>query len=889
MNALKCLLGLCLLFLGFYAKCIAQSPDLNWVYEQIVHDEREQGAFPDITVEESSGVIHCAYWEKALDRLMYSYGIPGDLRLEFIDPGRAGGWRSAIVLDNSETPHIAFYAKAASGNATLSYAVLQQGVWVVEDIPIPDDIGPYGNDQDFPIHTQASLDIIIKPDGLPLISFFDASVRQINWCSVSQIYTDYDLKLEFVEKLADGSWRHSAPERPDYVGNEDCLVYGDRFGEFCQMGIVGNEVWCITNSLHNHQLLLFKSALDNLGNWESVVLDDLKEVAPISYEGRQNNQFREGFDHISAHFSEDRIDLVYGLSDLYGQSTGTFYHVKSDAGRRSFWYAQILVDSIGEEIKLQNKIALQNPQKADDFLSHDGEYRSYFSINRRSTTDSLYIAFLNASKEELHLLSSFDNGKNWSQRRISSASTNAPLKLFTPEFEEQGIFLQNNRAGVGILESWRPVNGIWTSDQISHHSNSSAHFVGSQTKDSLFVLFEESISGELLLASKGIEEQLWTTYCIDTLKEEPDELVLASLADGNKIIGIIGEQRTTVNLIYWQNRRRQSINLKKEGSFQGLEIHERDQQIELFYQDLGSGELIHEWVDLVDGQIISSMMINLAESGLLVKEFAVAVSDDTIYLAMTDLENSKIYLGKLLPGSDWDWEPVIGPKGQLPDQLELIHDNENLFLCYRDALSGRLYELRMIGEEWEQRSITDQILTSSIVNYELDQDINGKWWLAYGLAEQGGVIGLLRKNEEGVWEEIVAPAWIEGVSLPFTQLIGGRKIAIIGNAKDKEKPGLAMQSADYLGILSSGKSELPLLALSIHPNPFDGIVEFLVSKGVGGKLMLRDMVGRTIWQTDIVKSQARLSVDLTSLAPGTYFCQWMLPNGNLISRRLIKR
>jgi len=230
---------------------------IEWQYEDLLTDIQSSGANPDFVIDRS-GNFHLTYWDRNRDQLVYarkdimtSEWIPHD-----VDINR--GFRSALVIDSSGQPHIA-YLYNDNGLAYLAYAYQTDSIWITEEVPLSSDLGIYGYDQFFPSFSHASLDIILDAEEQPLISFYDGTLREGEvFCGpIISVYKDYDMKLGFAFKRQD-QWTLVDTISVPHDGIGACLTTGDRFGEFNQLfSLTDGRYMTITNSMHNHDLLLY--------------------------------------------------------------------------------------------------------------------------------------------------------------------------------------------------------------------------------------------------------------------------------------------------------------------------------------------------------------------------------------------------------------------------------------------------------------------------------------------------------------------------------------------------------------------------------------------------------------------------------------------------------
>jgi hypothetical protein len=98
-------------------------------------------------------------------------------------------------------------------------------------------------------------------------------------------------------------------------------------------------------------------------------------------------------------------------------------------------------------------------------------------------------------------------------------------------------------------------------------------------------------------------------------------------------------------------------------------------------------------------------------------------------------------------------------------------------------------------------------------------------------------------------------------------------------------------SSDPFNVVISGLSELDPKDINVYPNPGDG--RFTIS-GNGRNLhqlqiQVFDVLGKLVWQNDVILTHTDLDVDLRSMTPGVYYLKMISEEGYYASKLFIQK
>ncbi len=748
---------------GFLLQSWAQDPFLAWNYESLLTDRKPSGVNPEFQID-SQGNFHLFYWDKNRDKLVYATKSSNgqDWEFEWVDSTTVNGFKSSVFIDDQETIHIA-YLSNQGGLAWLNYAKKTELGWESEPVPINSDLGKYGFDEEFPIYAQASIDIHILDSNEPLITYFDGSSEPSvqGWCGSSSsgmanYYHDYELEMEVAFKK-EGEWTIIDSLNVPYTGGGACLEpNGDRFGEFNQIVELKNgEYIVLTNSLHNNDLLAFQGQ-DELINWSFQAIDSVDRFASSGANAGQ--RAKESFDYINAIKSSDSVlHLIYGVSDLYGLSSPTTYIRTAPTGRRSFFYVRADPDSLLERTYTPVYQEMVARNSANDPNSHDGHYRSLFSLSTIGD-DSVFIGHYNHTLNEIVFHSSFNAGIDWELDTLGSWQCNTPIKtqiwrdslhaIFYDSFNDQLIW--GTRFVGGGEWNIRP---IFQAMRFGTLLASSASSQNGNTE--IFTVFNESVSGQLyagifslssweyqaleepggdvstVWVSQKSNQGLWAAYSI----RDSSHLKIARPENGAWTCQVVED----------------SVELSElEGAILGDTIH-------LIYFDLLSQSL--KWARSsieapLDWKIQALDTTSTEPTGI---ALSLHVVDEKMFLGYRNLFNPLLkYASYNVENSSWYIDTLSTPEVYFVEENDLATDSKgNLVAVLREELTnGLILAKHQADSSWVYQTVptpNNNFIGSPVKVYI---DPSDRIWVTFSSVSNQNELLIFRQDPEGFWEDI---------------------------------------------------------------------------------------------------------------------------------------
>ncbi|MEM6629171.1 MAG: T9SS type A sorting domain-containing protein [Bacteroidota bacterium] len=630
-----------LLAVGFWGQSMSQEGILTWQFEDLMTDQKPSGANPEFLID-PNGTFHLSYWDRNKDRLAYAYRVAGSAnwQLEWVDSTLASGFRSSLYIDDAENVHVAYLINEA-GKGFLKYGFRGEKGWQTEKVPISSDLGLYGYDERWPKYTQASLDLVMLPDGSPFITYFDGSTfgDGVVHCSTPaqryvNFYNQYDLFMGLACKQQD-SWQIIDSLNIPHDGRGLCLVeHGDRFGEFNKIWIKPDgSIQVFTNSMHNNELLMFSGSSQEIGNWEVSSIDSVKRFAATGLSTGQD--LRETFDHIQyLQQSDTLIHLVYGFSELYGNVSLNSYSQTSPFSRRTFFYVKAHPDSLGMPgytPNFQEMVARSNPESPN---SHDGHYRGLFTLSAKDD-NSLFIGHYNYRTSEIVFHSTTSGGQEWKMDTLGTFQTNAPL-----------------------------TSQIW--------------------QDSLHVMFYESLGDQVIWASRHLSQPEWNIRPVLPANDYGE--ILETVLTPDQALHVVFNDALKDQLYAGKFTNRewtfQSIDEAGKEIYTATVLPSSNTEVMLAYFAADSGAVkIGYWKD-------SSWQCSQVDTNLNVRDIKGVIASDSIFLTYFNLTDQRLYVAKSPRDLPFSWEIQPLERGETEptgDFLALTSDLQgNLYLTYRD-------------------------------------------------------------------------------------------------------------------------------------------------------------------------------------------------------------
>ena len=838
-----------------------QAQFLSWEYESLLTDTQQSGANPDMHID-AAGNVHVSSWREENNQLAYSFRnkLTGNWTYEVLDASNQAGYKSAIVVDDAGTIHIAYLIKRGN-DAFLKYVYNSGGNWQYEETLANEALGAYGPSLDFPVYPQASIDISIQNNGQALISVFDASFNNIVVCEGQSIYLNYDLKLRVVAQMPDGSWQELALPPIPFQGSDNCLRTGDRYGEFCKnfQGADGRS-YVLTNSVHNHQVLLFYSDPENLLSWNYSVIDSLQRLGSVG-----STQFRQTFDFIDlAHSSDSLLHLIYGVSDLYG------YNNTAPPTQRTFFYTRFNIDSLNQPAYAPFRTEFVNPR--------DGLVRSNYAIS--SLDDQrLLVAYYDVDNAAALVKISANGGQSWSTDTLLHIITNTPLQ--TAAYQDSlYVLLYDAEKDYQILASKAFTDTKWqyraasiTEDRAQAFSSQVVRV--NDTRDDIYMAFNERWRDQLYFGERI--DGSWNYETIDQPNQVIEEVQLGLNAQAEVCLAYVSKATEQLKLAAKPGNVWQTQTIDASSKARDISLAIGNDSMYISYFDLKTGDLklasarwgTNTWrVQVLDN---SSLIVG-PESSLHIDQAG------NLHIGYTDVINQRLkYAFKALNGS-WQISYASAPFEVQPEQIQLLTDSLNTpVIAFRDASLNRIIYAEYQQNEW-RLSIAKGDEVNFIANpLRLILDKKDRPWIAHNFSGIFDDLRLLRRDQANSWQEVSVINNIGMIANSFDFHLTGQDFYLLGKKNRLKDNGIALLYARK-GVTTDidENQEVSDFDCKLFPNPAYGALQvvFDLKQAQALSISLFDLQGKLIKQVagkqmfGVGKHQ--LSIDLSQLNPGIY-------------------
>jgi len=871
-----------LLWLGiFIDPTSGLSQSVSWQYQDLLTDSLASGANPDFLIDRA-GNFHLSFWDRNRDQLVYGFKSNESAvwHYEVVDPGCICGYKSAITVDSLLQPHIV-YAYNALDSIFLRYTYKQAGEWIVDDIPLNSNLGPYGFDEFFPVYSQASLDIQLTHSGDPLITFFDGSANvesELLCGNVLSVYEDYDLHMGFAHK-GDGVWNITDTLRVPHNGIGECLVTGDRFGEFCQLVPVDDqEYYAITNSLHNNELLLFSHNPSDLNNWSYQVIDSVNRFAANGANDRQ--KFREGFDFIDVvKVSDTIVHLVYGVSDLYGYGMRTTYIHAAPPQRRSYFYARFHIDSIGIAdyspyfYELGQRAAPNNPN------THDGHYRTYHTLAVKDDS-TIYATHFNANTGHIVVNHSHDGGFTWRQDTLGQWVTNVSLQsqiwedsLYLVFYDGLADQLIEAKAIMADSLEWN-IRPIFRNTRTGNVFHSIVPDSINQDNPLLHYVFHEQISDQLFWGNtEGIIEPVSDPgldinhAATGIFREKTSYAVYDSWRDQQLLLARQTESG-------WQSSLLADTVLVDEMTL----THSSD-SLHLIYYDIRFPALYHLSRSLNQDGTQGDSKIILSEIDKIAHLSVHADAQDQLHLSFVERSQNRLIYGYTHPDlSGWSWDTVTTPATyQVGQHMLNTLPNGDVVIAFRDEVTNTLHFAQKQAGVWTFEDIPTATANVTGVMMRMQVDNDGGTWLLFNQVRVNDELIFMKRDISGYWARISQAGNPDQINQLFDLHLIHQQLYVIGKKERPTQRGIGLLSAST-PIVTATTSVIPSKDnIKLYPNPVQDLLHIDIPQGQLQSITLYDSQGRLIrsisYETALQAPPYQYSIPLTDLAQGLYFCK----------------
>jgi hypothetical protein len=828
---------------------------LYWDYHNITDDIALSGQYPDMVID-ATGSIHACYWHEAEDRLIYAFKSAGGSTWtrEYVDATQANGFRSAITVDASNTPHI-IYQENNVFTAEVRYAKRSpSGVWTIENIPSgPNGYGEYGPNtvNNSSQRIKHSLDILIDENQRPQVIFFDGWMAP-NAFPICNASSQYGFKLHQAVRGNGGIWTVRnfgvVPDTWLSCGATAPLPLGDRYGEYCNLvqRLDGTmDAFCLGR--FNGQVMNFHNTVPNQDTvWSRVAFDSLTRHMLVDSGGMDFSHEYFSWEGISSVVDpDDNIHLAYTGSVLYGEN---FCCIDTLNG---MYYARVEADTIVYR------------------FFGKGVYRNHTSIATQGT-DSVYFTYADVSRGLIILQQSHDAGLTWSADTLldAPASSAALIKVLGDSLQ---VMFYNPEKDRLSRFSRHLAGGPWQEDRINntdfsgHAIDGYLHAGAGDTTVSGF--YSDRYSGALTFARGGSAGGF--NFSTSVLAGASGAQLVAAdrRANGDAVVVYTGDPGQSLQLAYGQPGAWNYAVIDTQAQVQSLDMQISSQDsVHIAFRLATSNCLYH-----LHGHISAgSWDIDTVQcDSLPVGEYVSLQLDASQrpHIAYSRSVGRSVMYART-QGSGWLIDSVNGGTASVMGKYASLRlDAAGLpKIAYLDeqATSVLLSE-KIASGSWVHTEVDSVPVTNLGRPIELELDGFGKVWVAYNAYGNFDKVKLMHRDS--IWREVAVSTAGQIANAFFFRILGGG-LYLTGRKNALQNTGVALLRARN-GVFVQAEPPLPLrenVQLGLAPNPFSGTTTFHLDIRQGGSFSLEvvDLCGRPV---------ARL-LDDRRLGPGKHTVDW---------------
>ena len=713
------------------------------------------------------------------------------------------GYKSAILLDDQQNVHIA-YLKKFQDQAQLQYISNISGSWQVEN-PLPGTfLGVYGDDFLFPRYAEASVDLILLQDGQPAILYFDANTYNFAFCGPLNhyAYINYALDMKAVKRNSDGSWdQFTFPNIPDKT-NSTCLPNGDRFGEFCKLfSLQDGRTLALTNSFHNHELLLFESAPNDLSSWTTHVLDSLSRSVELRI-----TDDKYSFEFVSASLvNENSLHLVYGTSNSYG---------KGFIGSRPilYFYTRVNLDSLQSSTYTPFHY-LFTPLRT---------FRTYSTILAQDN-DTLHTTFFDQSNRATVLATTHNGGVNWAYDTVhrfnvntylKSVISNDSIRILAYEAEKDRLVLSSRALAGG---PWRNERAT-TFEERGQAMSSVIRRISGQ--DEIYIVFNELGEEQLYFGSR--KSASWSFEKIGEPGGQVDDIDLALDSQANACIAFTHKTLKTLNFGHKNGNVWETSVVASNTIPQNINIILNGTQIHLAYFDLEVGFLKHAEASSPSGpwnvEVVDS------SSSIIGKHASFEIdAGGTLHISYMDVINSKVKYAHKAAGGGWMIEDVTESLNYTPNIVDLKVSSLGLpFIAFSDGSLNQLFFAEKGADDlWVLSQVEAESINLVGNPLRLIVDDKDHPWILYNYIELQDEMRLVRRDQQKNWHQVSVLNNNAQIANEFDFHLVGQDFFIIGKKNQLDNHGIGMLYAEN-GVKTSVPDLATQIQLGLVPNPTSG-------------------------------------------------------------------
>ncbi|MCI4668992.1 MAG: T9SS type A sorting domain-containing protein [Bacteroidia bacterium] len=849
---------------------------INWQFENISDDLEESGANPHL-IADPLGNLHLTYWKKNLDRLVYGIRRNGSGNWIFQDVPDTGtfGYKSAIKVNNQGIVYIAYF-KNQGGDASLSIATYDGSNWTFEDASEGNTVGVYGYDASFPTLVQPSIDLEFDQFDEPVILYFNSFYSRIKDCrndpNIDRIYSQYRMDMNMAVRRGPNAWEEVQFPELAYFGSQPCVENGDRFGEYCNIIKADDSTYlAITTSMHNNELLLYRSTDDSLKTWSRHVLDRTSRLFSIL-----NSHFYETFGYIDAQMSNDStLHLTYNISNHYGYARRIFL------SRLSYFYSRVNINRL-DEVGYQPYI-----------YNHSPTTLAAFENTLLVKGDSnITVAFFERLKSLALSANSRDGGQTWDLDTLSGFATNAPFQsaLVGDTAYIMAYFSPGDRLIMAKRDlddsSWiledvtqTQTTGQGISSVVFEENGNRNTYIATQTDQTDRLLFAANsgpswdfeevdvTEGGLAEASMYLDDQ--NTPSIAYMAQDSLEIRLATrLSQGNWGIEVVSDTSLGKDITaLYENGNSHLIFFNLSGGY-----------LEHLYRASGQNNWQSTIVDSSSSIVGSAAKAVLDENG-------------GLHVSYIDLINFTVKYAYLPKGGVWTSQDVINSGQYSPKSVAIALDTLGTpNIVFADGQKDTLFYLYPVNQTWNIDRLEGEFTDFSGDAIGLLVDDQNQAWVLYNYQTFIQDLRLFYRQANGFWQQVSITNNQAEISNSFDFFRFGDDLYISGKKNQTNNTGLGLLYAEN-GILADWEGGSDETALKIYPNPSKGIVKIAWGDNLintSANINVYNLSGQILYHKGVygITPGTETELDLGNLDAGVFILQVQLDDKSY-TRRLV--
>ncbi|RMG17882.1 MAG: T9SS C-terminal target domain-containing protein, partial [Bacteroidetes bacterium] len=633
-------------------------------------------------------------------------------------------------------------------------------------------------------------------------------------------------------------------------------------------------------SVHNHQLLLFRSEPNDLSSWSYTVLDSLQRLGTVKNSGG-SNQFRETFDFMDMINPNDSVlHLVYGVSDLYG------FNDISPKIRRTFFYTRIVIDSLGS--------STYTPYHFDFVIPRDGQLRNNFSIT--STDDQhIGIAYYDLKNAAVAIKFSADAGQSWSTDTLLEVNIQSPLQtasfgdsLYVLTYDAQKDFqILSSRSRLHAQWQHRPAS-IQEKRGRAFHSRVQRIEPG---RDDIEMVFTEEWRDQLFYGKRT--DGNWTYEGVDVAGKKVKEAAMTQNGQGQACAAYVFQATEELKFACKTPGGWQSQLVDGNSKARDIDLAARADSLFLVYFDLATGSLKYARSAGGSQWLVQTLDDSSPIVGLDPKLHIDAQGNK--HLAYSDAINQRLKYAFQPPGGAWQLSSITEAFAYQPEQIELLTDSLNRpVLAFRNAFSNQIVLAEQKDGGWQLQVAREGGVSFLGNPFRLLLDAKDRPWIVYNFSDVFDEIRLTRRDAQGSWQDVSIIGNTGRIANSFDFHLVEKDFYIIGKKNARGDQGLAMLYA-FEGVTTDLLAPSPgaLQAWKLYPNPASSVVNISLELEAATPLHLSlyDLQGRQLAAEALpglfAPGARQLGWQLPRLQPGMYLLRLQGKGFDAVKKLLI--